>query len=197
MPRENKYKRLEQYKKKRDFSTTSEPKGKVSKSRSSTLKFVIQKHAASHLHYDLRLEMEGVLKSWALPKGPSLNVEDKRLAVQTEDHPLDYANFEGTIPSGHYGAGTVLVWDQGTYRSSSDTSLIQDYKKGHLSFILKGKKLKGSFVLQRFKEDDPPHWLLIKLKDEYADKTHNVLKKNKSVVSGKNLKEINKRKSHE
>lgn len=187
--------KLGKYKQKRDFSVTKEPKGSSRTKRDSKLRFVVQKHAASHLHYDFRLEMEHVLKSWALPKGPSLNHEDKRLAVQTEDHPLEYQNFEGIIPAGQYGAGTVIIWDHGTYTSKDGTSPIQDYKKGHLLITLKGKKLKGGFLLQRIKDGIKPQWLFIKLIDDDEDKKHDIQKKNKSVVSGKTLREITRRDS--
>jgi bifunctional non-homologous end joining protein LigD len=145
---------------------TSEPKGQKVPKKSSELKFVIQKHAASHLHYDFRLEMGGVLKSWALPKGPPLKDEEKHLAIQTEDHPLEYLDFKGVIPAGQYGAGTVQIWDKGTYEPISDNaSLLKDYNKGHFVILLKGKKLKGGFALQRFKDGDKPQWLLIKMKE--------------------------------
>lgn len=183
-------KKLEPYKQKRNFSVTSEPKGSTRSKKYSNLRFVVQKHAASHLHYDFRLEMDGVLKSWAIPKGPSLNSEDKRLAVQTEDHPLDYQNFEGVIPAGQYGGGTVLIWDRGIYQSSKGSSLTKDYKDGHLVITLKGKKLKGDFVLQRIKEEEKPIWLFIKLKDDHEDKKHDIKKDDKSVVSGRTLKQV-------
>src|SRR5688572_14663008 len=135
------------YKNKRKFDETSEPEGKI-KHKGDALLFVIQQHAASHLHYDFRLEMEGVLKSWAVPKGPSLNPADKRLAMMVEDHPYDYKDFEGNIPEGNYGAGNVIVWDNGTYHSTNETekekeeeTLLAALHKGHLNFILNGKKL--------------------------------------------------------
>lgn len=189
-------KKLEPYKQKRNFSVTSEPKDSTRSKKYSNLRFVVQKHAASQLHYDFRLEMDGVLKSWAIPKGPSLNSEDKRLAVQTEDHPLDYQNFEGVIPAGQYGGGTVLIWDRGIYQSSKRSSLTKDYKDGHLVITLKGKKLKGDFVLQRIKEDEKPVWLFIKLKDDHEDKKHDIKKDDKSVVSGRTLKQVKSSESH-
>ncbi|OJW53297.1 MAG: DNA ligase [Alphaproteobacteria bacterium 41-28] len=190
--------KLKSYKKKRDFYITPEPKGQKSPKASSKLRFVIQKHAASHLHYDFRLEMDGVLKSWAIPKGPSLNHEDKRLAIQTEDHPLEYQYFEGIIPAGQYGGGTVLIWDKGTYEHIGDeSSLLKDYHKGHLVIELKGKKLKGGFVLQRIKNGDKPQWLFIKIKDKYENKKCDILKKDKSVVTGKTLREIGLKDSHD
>lgn len=181
-------KKLTTYQQKRDFSKTPEPKGKEESAKQKGLIFVIQKHAASHLHYDFRLEMDGVLKSWALPKGPSLNPHDKRLAVETEDHPYSYKDFEGIIPKEQYGGGTVLVWDNGTYGSSSP---LEDYKKGHLVINLKGQKLQGKFTLQRFRNGNKPQWLLIKMHDEYEDSSYDVTLDNKSVISGKTLKEIN------
>lgn len=141
--------------------------------------FVVQKHDASHLHYDFRLEIDGVLKSWAIPKGPSMNPADKRLAVQTEDHKKSYANFEGVIEEG-YGKGTVMLWDKGTYK------LLEKSAK-EIKFILKGKKLQGEFALVKFRP--PKNWLLIKKKDDFAT-TKDVLKQDKSIKSGKSMKEI-------
>ena len=147
---------------------------------------MVQKHAASHLHYDFRLEMDGVLKSWAVPKGPSMNPDDKRLAMMVEDHPYSYKDFEGTIPAGNYGAGNVIVWDNGTYTPDEPTenaekTLLADLKKGHLSFILKGKKLKGEFSLIKLKGKQENAWLLIKKQDPYATES-DILNKNKSVI---------------
>src|SRR6476620_5985774 len=164
---------LSTYKKKRSFSKTPEPTG--GKSGDSSLKFVIQKHDASHLHYDFRLEMDGVLKSWAVPKGPSMDPSVKRLAMMVEDHPWDYRNFEGIIPSG-YGAGTVIVWDEGTYepietkrtKKENEKELLYHLYKGSVTFILKGKKLKGEFSLVKTKDRGENAWLLIKKKDKYA-----------------------------
>jgi bifunctional non-homologous end joining protein LigD len=164
---------LKTYNKKRDFKQTSEPKGKEVKD-SKQLIFVVQRHQASHLHYDFRLELDGVLKSWAVPKGPSLYPKDRRLAVQVEDHPVPYAKFEGDIPEGNYGAGHVDIWDKGTYQiideSGEPVSPKQALKlleEGHLRFVMKGKKLKGAFKLFRMKEEDK-NWLLMKSDDEYA-----------------------------
>src|SRR6478735_5083031 len=140
---------LERYREKRNFRATPEPRGRVARGKAKELSFVIQKHAARHLHYDFRLELNGVLKSWAVPKGPSMNPHDKRLAIMVEDHPYSYKDFEGTIPEGNYGAGTVQVWDNGTYAVPDEQSreatvkiLNAELEKGHLSFVLKGKKLK-------------------------------------------------------
>ncbi len=188
------------YKKKRSFKDTPEPEGgKVS---GPQLRFVIQKHDASRLHYDFRLEMEGVLKSWAVPKGPSLNPADKRLAMMVEDHPYDYRNFEGIIPKGNYGAGTVIVWDEGTYESlepgtkkEQEKILLQQLKKGSLKFRMHGQKLKGEFALVRLKTGEENAWLLIKHKDKYS-KTTDVTKKNKSVVSGLSIEKVEKTSSN-
>lgn len=162
---------LGHYNKKRNFKKTAEPEGIVKKKSKSPI-FVVQEHHASRLHYDFRLELDGVLKSWAVPKGPSLNPEDKRLAVEVEDHPLEYAKFHGTIPKGEYGGGEVYIWDKGTWDVSGDPHT--GLKKGKLEFSLKGRKLKGQFVLVRLPEDkkqSQPNWLLMKRTDENAD-TH-------------------------
>ncbi|OCA77301.1 3'-phosphoesterase [Chryseobacterium artocarpi] len=166
---------LEEYHKKRDFKATSEPEGKEIESKTK-LRFVIQRHAATRLHYDFRLEMEGVLKSWAVPKGPSLNPSDKRLAMMVEDHPYEYRTFEGSIPKGNYGAGEVEIWDEGTYEplekidgKSDDLVMRSELHKQSLKFILHGKKLKGEFALVKIKNStDENAWLLIKHKDRYA-----------------------------
>ncbi|KAA9042192.1 3'-phosphoesterase [Ginsengibacter hankyongi] len=162
------------YKKKRNFKETSEPAGKVKKSVSK-LAFVVQRHKASRLHYDFRLELDGVLKSWAVPKGPSLNPKDKRLAMMVEDHPYAYKNFAGEIPEGNYGAGIVEIWDEGTYNdienSSKDVAvkrLRAGLKAGNLKFQLFGKKLKGEFALVKLKDKEDNSWLLIKHNDDYA-----------------------------
>ena len=180
---------LSKYKQKRDFDFTTEPKGEISKSKNE-LVFVVQKHAASHLHYDFRLEMDGVLKSWAIPKGPSMNPEEKRLAIMVEDHPYSYKDFEGTIREGNYGAGTVIVWDTGTY-SLVDKNDKEGLQNGHLSFVLNGKKLKGEFALVRLKIPQKNAWLLIKKEDQYASKA-DILKKDKSVISDLTLEEMTK-----
>ncbi|MDM1554302.1 DNA polymerase ligase N-terminal domain-containing protein [Chryseobacterium indologenes] len=166
---------LKDYQQKRKFNETSEPKGKAKKSKNKLI-FVVQRHAATRLHYDFRLEMEGVLKSWAVPKGPSLDPHDKRLAMMVEDHPYDYKDFEGNIPEGNYGAGQVEVWDSGTYEPLEENSKISDEKEllkelhaGSLKFTLHGKKLKGEFALVKMKNSEENAWLLIKHKDEFAE----------------------------
>ena len=186
---------LEEYRKKRNFKKTSEPTGTKKTTRKSTKLpiFVVQKHQATALHYDFRLEIEGVLVSWAVPKGPSLNPADKRLAVQTEDHPMEYANFEGVIPEGQYGAGTVMVWDKGAYET--DGSAAEQLAQGELKFVLHGKKLQGGFVLIRtgLKSTGARRqrsWLLIKRQDECADPAWNIDRYDWSVLTGRNLEEI-------
>lgn len=183
---------LTKYHRKRNFDSTTEPIGEIKKSKNELI-FVVQKHAASHLHYDFRIEINGVLKSWAIPKGPSMNPEDKRLAIMVEDHPIDYKNFEGAIPEGNYGAGTVIVWDRGTYSlvdlqngEKVENKFKEDLSNGNLNFILNGAKLKGEFTLIRLKIKQKNAWLLIKKEDEYASKT-DILKKNKSVISNLTL----------
>ena len=161
---------LEEYRKKRNFSKTPEPAGKIAKRVGRPRFFCVQKHLASHLHYDFRLEHNGVLLSWAVPKGPSLNTKDKRLAMHVEDHPIEYGNFEGVIPSG-YGAGIVMLWDVGTWIPESD-DVDAALKKGDLKFTLNGYKLKGSWVLVKTRGgpggDPGRSWLLIKHRDEWA-----------------------------
>ena len=162
------------YKKKRVFKSTPEPKGK-STLVVSKLFFVVQRHKASHLHYDFRLELNGVLKSWAIPKGPSMNPDDKRLAIMVEDHPYDYKDFEGIIPEGNYGAGIVEIWDKGFYsdlenseKKIAEKKMLEELKAGSLKFRLFGKKLKGEFTLVRMKSRGENAWLLLKHKDEFA-----------------------------
>jgi bifunctional non-homologous end joining protein LigD len=168
---------LTEYRRKRDFSRTREPAGGKG-TRSARLAYVIQKHAASRLHYDLRLELDGVMKSWAVPKGPSLDPAVKRLAIHVEDHPIEYNRFEGTIPAGEYGGGTVMIWDYGTYTAAEDGDdpqalLRAGYRKGDLKFVLRGKRLTGSWVLVRTKARGDRarqgQWLLIKHRDASAD----------------------------
>ena len=187
---------LIRYKEKRNFNSTSEPEG--GKPKSDKLIFVVQKHAASRLHYDFRLEMEGVLKSWAVPKGPSTDPATKRLAMEVEDHPYNYRDFEGKIPEGNYGAGTVIVWDEGTYepiekiegKKAQDKHLLKQLKAGSIKIILHGKKLKGEWALVRTKQSENS-WLLIKHKDKYASDA-DITIKDKSVVSGRTLEQIEK-----
>ena len=164
---------LEKYNEKRDFKKTREPKG-IKKSSKGKLRFVVQKHDASRLHYDFRLEIDGVLVSWAVPKGPSANPADRRLAVQTEDHPIGYIDFEGTIPQGEYGGGTVMVWDIGTYHAEGneddarDNSLMKkQLRDGNIKVVLEGKKLKGSWHCVMMKGEDR-QWLLMKGEDEHS-----------------------------
>src|SRR3954463_10426709 len=183
---------LEKYKQKRSFTKTPEPTGGENERESLT--FVVQKHAASHLHYDFRLEMDGVLKSWAVPKGPSLNPDDKRLAMMGEGHPVSYFDFEGIIPEGNYGAGTVQVWDVGTWEPLGDPHAM--LTKGDLKFRLKGKKLKGDFVLARMRSRRPGskgnEWLLIKHRDENVKSPFEAgdPKLDWSVLSKRSLAEI-------
>jgi len=189
---------LTAYKKKRSFTKTTEPAG--GKGTGKELRFVIQKHAASHLHYDFRLEMDGVLKSWAVPKGPSTNPKTKRLAMMVEDHPYDYRNFEGIIPAGEYGGGTVIVWDEGTYEAleakeediiGQEKYLLKELKKGAVKMILHGKKLKGEFALVKTKGMGDNAWLLIKHNDKYAS-ADDVTKKDKSILSKKTIEQVEK-----
>jgi bifunctional non-homologous end joining protein LigD len=188
---------LEEYRKKRNFKETPEPAGKQKGIRKSAKLpiFVVQKHQATNLHYDFRMEIGGVLVSWAVPKGPSLNPADKRLAVQTEDHPIEYANFEGVIPEGHYGAGTVMVWDKGTYETDPGASAAEQLAQGELKFSLDGKKLRGGFVLIRTRLKSATtrgqrSWLLIKRQDEYADRSWKIDRYDWSVLTGRSLQEI-------
>ena len=188
---------LAEYQQKRDFTRTLEPRGKSPVKR-STLAFVIQKHAARALHFDLRLELDGVMKSWAVPKGPSLDPTVKRLAMQVEDHPVEYNSFEGTIPAGEYGGGTVMLWDRGTYSFWEDDPdpverLREGYAKGDFKFELLGKRLKGTWVLVRIKRGSPdkPQWLLIKHRDEFARPGSEIVEEETtSVATGRTMDEI-------
>jgi len=189
---------LKEYHKKRDFDVSSEPFGK-SKNKKDKEIFVLQKHQASHLHYDFRLAVDGVLKSWAVPKGPSTDPDEKRLAVPTEDHPMEYADFEGVIPEGQYGGGTVMLWDAGTYKNTridDNGKLIpmkEQIEKGHITFELEGKKLKGGFSLIRFQKGKDEKWLLKKVEDEEADAKKNLTStENKSVLTGRTMDQIKK-----
>jgi DNA ligase D-like protein (predicted 3'-phosphoesterase) len=188
--------KLKTYREKRDFRRTPEPQGAERGSVGEPI-FVIQKHDASRLHYDFRLEVDGVLKSWAVPKGPATDPSEKRLAVPTEDHPLDYADFEGVIPEDEYGGGTVLVWDTGGYRNlmaekeDAGWSMAQSIEAGHVEVWLEGQKLRGGYALVRFREGDDEAWLLVKMKDEEADARRNpVSTEPASVLSGRRLEEI-------
>jgi bifunctional non-homologous end joining protein LigD len=161
---------LREYVRKRDFKDTSEPKGKVHKAKKEKLSFVIQEHHATRLHFDFRLEMAGVLKSWAVPKGPSMNPNDKRLAMMVEDHPIEYGSFAGSIPEGNYGAGEVRIWDKGWYEVLGDDMPEKQVKNEKIIFVMHGKKLKGEFHLFRMKGSREENaWLLFKAKDKYAD----------------------------
>ncbi|MBB4377657.1 ATP-dependent DNA ligase LigD phosphoesterase module /ATP-dependent DNA ligase LigD polymerase module [Bradyrhizobium sp. Rc3b] len=185
--------KLSTYRQKRDFEKTPEPSGKTAVTPSKQRRFVIQKHDASRLHYDLRLEFDGVFKSWAVTKGPSLDPHDKRLAVEVEDHPLDYGDFEGTIPEGQYGGGTVMLWDRGTWESEDPE---RGFKKGDLKFTLHGDKLHGSWVLVRMRNDRTggkrTNWLLIKHRDEFVREgaKNDILDEDKSVASGRAMEQI-------
>jgi len=188
---------LVEYQRKRDFSKTAEPRGKPSRS-TPQLAFVVQKHAASRLHFDLRLELDGVMKSWAVPKGPSLDPADKRLAMEVEDHPIEYNTFEGIIPKGQYGGGTVMIWDRGIYSYGNDDmdpveGLRRGYAQGDLKFIMLGERLKGSFVLVRMKGKKATgrEWLLIKHQDEYSKPGFDIVKaSDTSVVTGRKMEKI-------
>src|SRR4051794_30698082 len=192
---------LERYAEKRAFTRTPEPAPKLPANRRGPLLFVIQKHAARRLHYDFRLECDGVLKSWAVPKGPSLEYGDKRLAVEVEDHPFDYGSFEGVIPAKEYGAGNVIVWDCGVYspdeggrysfgnREEAQERIRTELAEGKINFFLRGEKLKGSFALVRTSSDK--QWLLLKHKDRFVSGgSSDVLARSRSVLSGRSLDEL-------
>ena len=189
--------RLTEYRRKRDFTKTAEPRGGPRK-KSKALEFVVQKHAARNLHFDLRLELDGVMKSWAVPKGPSLDPSIKRLAMQVEDHPIEYNAFEGKIPQGEYGGGTVMVWDKGSYEYGGAEpdpieGLRHGYEKGDFKFVLDGKRLKGSWVLVRTRRGDPrrAQWLLIKHRDEFAEPGSDIVADvTTSAVTGRTMEEI-------
>jgi bifunctional non-homologous end joining protein LigD len=184
-----KTKKLEEYRQKRRFDRTPEPSGTETAPKTNT--FVVQKHAARHLHYDFRLAIEDTLKSWAVPKGPSLNPNDKRLAVRTEDHPMDYANFEGNIPEGSYGAGTVMVWDRGTFQVEGKVDAIEQLDRGEIKFGLNGEKLNGSFAIIKIKSSQKGNeWLMIKHNDAASDPNWNIEEHDGSVLTGRLLEEI-------
>jgi bifunctional non-homologous end joining protein LigD len=205
---------LKEYQRKRDFEKTAEPSGagrkrsasggKARSGATDRLGFVIQKHDASHLHYDLRLEMNGVMKSWAVPKGPSADPGVKRLAMQVEDHPIEYNSFEGTIPAGEYGGGTVMLWDNGTYEienrpgEDQDAAALEEHESGELKIVFHGKRIKGSYALVRthgFGSSSKPSWLLIKHRDEYAhpgSESALTEKHMKSVTTKRTMDQISK-----
>ena len=180
---------LAEYNRKRDFAITPEPPGKAARVKKAKLAFVVQKHRAGHLHYDFRLEHEGAMLSWAVPKGPSLDPAVRRLAMQTEPHPMDYNHFEGVIPEGEYGGGTVMIWDNGTWEPESP-DVGRALAKGQLKFRLHGKKLRGSWVLVR--TGGPRNWLLIKHRDDAASSEDLTLTRPLSVVSRRTMAGIAK-----
>jgi DNA ligase D-like protein (predicted 3'-phosphoesterase) len=186
---------LQEYREKRDLERSPEPAADAPGHHDQP-QFVIQKHDASTLHYDFRLEVDGVLKSWAVPKGPSTDTSEKRLALPTEDHPLDYIDFEGVIPAGEYGAGTVLVWDRGSYRNllaekEEPTSMAEAVEEGHVEVWLDGEKVRGGYALIRTGDGDDPRWLLVKMDDEGADARRNPTSTEpRSVLSDRTLDEI-------
>jgi DNA ligase D-like protein (predicted 3'-phosphoesterase) len=180
---------LKEYQEKRDFRKTKEPSGEKEGGRANL--FVIQKHDARNLHYDFRISVDGVLVSWAVPKGPSTDPKEKRLSIRTEDHPLSYADFEGVIPEGEYGAGTVMVWDRGVYENlNKDESVAEGLKKGHIKINLQGEKLKGGYALTETNKEKN-WWILVKIRDEAADARRNPTSTQpKSVLTGRTLAEI-------
>jgi bifunctional non-homologous end joining protein LigD len=181
--------KLAEYNRKRRFDVTPEPAGKAARARRKGLEFVVQKHRASRLHYDFRLEHDGVMLSWAVPKGPSLDPAHKRFAMQTEDHPIEYNQFEGVIPEGQYGGGTVMIWDRGTWEPEVE-DVDAALTKGDLKFTLRGKKLRGSWVLVRMRQRQ---WLLIKHRDKLASTSDIAAAKPRSVVSRRTLAGIARR----
>ena len=196
MPRRATGDALDEYRRKRDFEATPEPAGRIAHREREGLRYVIQKHAASRLHFDLRLELGGVMKSWAVPKGPSLDPSVKRLAMEVEDHPMEYNAFEGTIPKGEYGGGTVMLWDVGTYapenagEGDAEKAVRAGYERGDLKIVFDGARLQGSFVLVRMKRPGKPQWLLIKHRDEYATEEQLVSDADRSVATGRTMDEI-------
>lgn len=188
--------RHSEYRKKRNTEQSGEPSGKQSVNKKGNNRFVIQKHDARQLHYDFRLEVDGTLKSWAVPKGPSTDTSEKRLAIEVEDHPLDYADFEGVIAKGEYGAGTVMVWDRGSYRNlrgqgDDQRTMKESHADGQIEVWLTGSKLKGGYVLKRFRKGRQPQWLLIKMDDDEADARRKpTTTENESVMTGRDLNAI-------
>jgi len=178
-------KKLSKYNEKRNFNKTLEPSGRLSNNKDS-LKFVVQHHLASREHYDFRLEWKGTLKSWAVPKGPSYNSSERRLAIMVEDHPIEYRDFEGTIPKGQYGGGTVMIWDEGTWEPLSDN--FRDFDNNSIKFILKGKRLKGKWSLAWMKENQ---WLLNKEKDEFKE-FEKINEFKRSIRTNRTMEEIEK-----
>jgi bifunctional non-homologous end joining protein LigD len=189
--------RLATYNEMRDFGATPEPAGETAPA-GDCARFVVQKHDASQLHYDFRLEIDGVLVSWSIPRGPSLNPSDRRLAMQTEDHPLAYAAFEGHIPEGQYGAGDVIVWDEGCFHTQdkalnripdaeADAAALAGLERGDLKFELEGQKLRGSWALVKMKGREENAWLLIKHNDTQADRENDITQRKESVISGQLL----------
>ena len=194
--RGSKTKPLAEYERKRDFNKTAEPRGDIKPRSTRGLRFVIQKHAASRLHYDVRLELDGVMKSWAVPKGPSYDPAVRRLAMEVEDHPIEYNRFEGTIPEGEYGGGTVMLWDRGTYEpegGGGEEALRESYRRGDLKILMHGKRMQGGWVFVRMRRDDGgrAQWLLIKHRDGFADPDFDVTSEvNTSVATGRTMEEI-------
>jgi len=187
---------LKTYREKRNFRRTPEPEERIKKRDGKKAIFTVQKHAARQLHYDFRLQVGRKLKSWAVPKGPSVDPKDKRMAVEVEDHPLAYAKFEGVIPDGEYGAGTVMVWDTGTFRNISkrdhqEVPITRALESGHVAVWLQGKRLRGGYALRRIVAGKKPRWLPIKMRDEKADSRRNPAKiETKSALSGRTMKQI-------
>ena len=195
--------KLSEYRRKRNFTKTAEPAGgerttkrrpAATTRRAPKLQFVVQKHAASQLHFDFRLELDGVMKSWAVPKGPSYDPKVRRLAMEVEDHPIEYNTFEGTIPQGEYGGGTVMLWDRGWYEAEAGggvDALRDGYERGDLKFVLHGKRLRGGWVLVRMKRPGRPQWLLIKHRDAYATSAGDVVEdETTSVTTGRSMEDI-------
>jgi DNA ligase D-like protein (predicted 3'-phosphoesterase) len=194
---------LNEYRRRRDRRKTPEPAGRRGRARREKPRFVIQQHDATSIHWDFRLEAAGVLKSWAVPKGPSTDPRERHLAMPTEDHPLEYADFEGVIPEGEYGAGPVIVWDTGTFRNLTEKDgrevPVEDaVDAGHVKVFLEGEKLRGGYALTRIGKGKKPRWILVKLKDEHADARRNPVRSQPaSVTSGKTIQELAVELGHE